>query len=180
MSFKRQLLQAMGSDTLIRIERSSVEDGSIDGYVVALGPQFFLMEVIDDSIRMDGHYCLRYQDVTDCESPCSRRDFIEKVLRLRGAVRGEKPQVDLSSIEAIVQTVGTSQPILTIHPEEADPGTCYIGEYRGIDGGYLNLLELTTDGKWSEESGKYAVEEITRVDFGGSYEEALLLVANAG
>jgi hypothetical protein len=170
----------MGRDALIRIERSNLEDGSIEGYVVALGPDFFLMEVIDDSIRMDGHYCLRYQDITDCENPCSRMGFVENVLQLRGIERAEKPEVDLSSIEAIVQSVGTSQSIITIHPEETDPGTCFIGKYGGMENGFLSLLELTTDGKWSEEPGKYAIEEITRVDFGGAYEGALLLVANAG
>jgi hypothetical protein len=180
MNLKRQLLKAMGSDALIRLERSNVEDGSISGYVVALGPEFFLMEVLDDSIRLDGFYCLRYRDVTNCKVPSPTHEFVEKALQIREFTRAEKPQIDLSSIGALLESAGAASPVITIHPEEADPGTCFIGRFVHLNGNILQLMEITPDGEWDDEPEEHAIDEITRVDFGGGYEEALLLVAGDG
>ena len=43
----------------------------------------------------------------------------------------------------------------------------------------LKLLELDPDADWAEEPSRIAIETLTRVDLGGAYEEALLLVGGA-
>lgn len=40
----------------------------------------------------------------------------------------------------------------------------------------MSLLEIGPDALWDDEPETYRLSEITRVDFGGAYEEALHLV----
>jgi hypothetical protein len=60
--------------------------------------------------------------------------------------------------------------------ERVDPGGCWIGRVQGIDRGRLSLLEIGPDAKWEDSPEEYRVAEITRVNFGGDYENALHLV----
>jgi hypothetical protein len=47
---------------------------------------------------------------------------------------------------------------------------------QGVDRGRLSLLEIGPDAKWEDSPKEYRVAEITRVNFGGDYEDALHLV----
>jgi hypothetical protein len=67
-------------------------------------------------------------------------------------------------------------PLVTIHREKIKPNVCWIGQVVQVRRGRLSLLEIGPDAKWDEEPTEYKVDEITRVDFGGGYEDALRLV----
>ena len=62
------------------------------------------------------------------------------------------------------------------HREEIDSDVCHIGKILRIDDEYVSLLEIDPDAEWGNEAEQYRISEITRLDFGGKYEEALLLV----
>ena len=68
-------------------------------------------------------------------------------------------------------------PLVTIHLEEVDPDVCYIGKVSGVDKEFVKLMCITPDGEWEEEESFYYLKDITRIDFGGAYEDALDLVA---
>ncbi|NQU47903.1 MAG: hypothetical protein HQ519_04595 [Planctomycetes bacterium] len=103
---------------------------------------------------------MRFQDVSSCKSPCPTADFQETALAMRGDKRSPEHGVDMSTITSILKSAGKKFHVVTIHSEVDDPDVCFIGRV------------LATE--------KYALDTITRVDFGGGYEGALALVANAG
>ena len=53
---------------------------------------------------------------------------------------------------------------------------CWIGRVQDVDRGRLSLLEIRPDAKWEDSPAEYRAVEITRVNFGGDYENALHLV----
>lgn len=52
---------------------------------------------------------------------------------------------------------------------------CGIGRVQGITCGRLSLLEIGPDSKWEDSAEESRGAEITRVNFGGDYEDALHL-----
>jgi len=48
------------------------DDGSTTGYVLDMGPRFFLLALIDETIRFNGYQCFRLQDVRRLEAPAGR------------------------------------------------------------------------------------------------------------
>lgn len=180
MSVKEELSRSVEGRLLVKIRRDEIEDGSVSGYVISLGPEFFVLEVVDPGYGINGFNCLRYRDVTECEVPAPTWRFLERSLELRGIQRNPSPQVDPSSLPALLRTAGASFPVITIHPEEANPDVCYIGRFAGLEANMLQLLEISPDAEWGEEEEEHCIDEITRIDFGCAYEEALVLVASAG
>jgi hypothetical protein len=180
MSTKDQLDRAAEDNHLVRVYREGLEDGWAVGYVVGTGPDFFAVELVDKSIRYDGYNCMKYADVSKCDIPDPGSGFIETALRLRGLRRRGSLEVDLSSVSSLLRTAGSAFPVVTIHLETADSDTCYIGKVSAVSGDQVELKLITPDAEWEDETEEYLLSEITRVDFGGAYEEALVLVAGAG
>jgi hypothetical protein len=88
----------------------------------------------------------------------------------------KKPKVRLDSVEELLLTASRAFPIVTIHREKVNPDLCHIGKVVKIENGRVFLLEIGPDAIWEENPTEYRLREITRVDFGGGYEEALILV----
>jgi hypothetical protein len=175
---KQQLAQAMADGVIVRVFRASIEEGHASGYIVGLGPTFFALELIDDGIRYDGFLCLRYADVSECQSPDQYEEFLKKALAARGLKR-EAFDLDLSSVGALIVTGAARYPLVSIHTEDDDAEACWIGRLSEINEERVLLREIDPSGVWDETPTPYALSEITRVDFGGAYEEALYLVGGA-
>jgi len=170
------LTDALASKQMTRLRRS-VEPGDADGFVVALDKHWMLLLLVSDGVHYNGFQAFRLRDIEAVEHPSPRDAFYRQVLRLRKLRRPRVPKLDLSSTEALIGSAGRHFPLVTIHLEIADPDVCYIGRPVGVTASSLHLLEVSPDAEWDDEPTRYRTGEITRVDFGGSYEDALALVA---
>jgi hypothetical protein len=169
------LRAAIRARQLVRISRR-FEESSICGYILTIGPKFFMMALVSDRIRFDGFECFRLVDVKKvARHPHAK--FVETALRKRGEKRPKAPRVDVSRIEKLLLSAGRAFPLITLHRDEADSDVCWIGRINRIKGGYVVLREIKPDATWEDTLSKYRLAEITRVSFGGDYEEALHLVA---
>jgi len=169
-----QLDAAMRDRCLIRFSRR-FESSSICGYVLDIGSAFFLLALVSDRIWFDGFECFRIEDVGDVHhDPYS--NFAETALRLRKQEIPEAPRIKLGNITELLQSANVAFPLVTIHREEQDPDVCHIGHAIEINRDTVSLQEINADATWDESPTEYQLNEITRVNFGGDYEDALHLV----
>jgi hypothetical protein len=146
------------------------------GYILATGPRFFLLALVDEYIRFNGFQCFRLKDVRNLQIPAKIAGFVEAALKLRGQRRPRAPRISVQSLQELLQTAGRLFPIVTIHRERANPDVCHIGRVVSVSKSEISLLEIGPDACWDEEALSYRTAQITRVDFGGDYEQALTLV----
>lgn len=177
MSIESQLQAASGADTLIRLYRDEFEDGSVNGYVAALGETYVAIALVDEAIRFNGFQCLKHGDVTDLEAPHPHAEFVSQVLERRALERPRWPGLDLASTEALLRSALAATTLLSIHVEYEDPDVCFIGQPAAFDAQGVRLVSVTPDGTWAREPMDIPFQQISRVDFGGGYEDALWLVA---
>ena len=168
------LKDALRSRQFIRLSQR-FEDSPVRGYVLDIGPRFFLMAVVSDRIWFDGFECFRLRDVSEVMADPYTR-FAESALRKRGERVPKNPRVSVASIEQVLLTAGRAFPLVTIQREQIDPSACWIGRVLGAARGRLSLLEINPDATWDKKPSNYRLSEITRVNFGGDYENALHLV----
>jgi hypothetical protein len=175
MTTKRsQLADAMRKRSFVRLSRR-FEDSAIRGYVLDIGPRFFLFALVSDRIWLDGFECFRVSDIKGLK-PDPYASFAEKALRKRGERRPKKPRVSVASIEELLLSANQAFPLLTIHREEVDPDVCSIGHVVSVTRGRVSFLEISPDATWERTPTEYRLSEITRVNFDGDYEKALHLV----
>ena len=169
-----QLVNAKLNRQLMRFERRFV-DLTVGGYVMDVGPKFFLLALVSDRIWFDGFECFRISDVRGL-SLDPRAHFVESALKKRGERLPKSPRVNVASIEKLLISANRLFPLVTIHCEKVDPDVCWIGRVRGIERGRVSVLGIRPDATWHDEPESYQLSEITRVSFGGDYENALHLV----
>ena len=173
----RELLEEAQADAqVVTIDRERFDEEGELAYVVAVGDTLCVLLLIDDGLRFNGFSVLRIEDVSHVELPHERAAFVESALRLRGEEIEEAPDLDLASMAAAIRTAGRIAPLVTLHTETTAEGVCQIGSVRGVDGTNVRLIAIDPDADWEDEISTIPVEDVTRIDFGGAYEEALLLV----
>jgi hypothetical protein len=169
-----RLNNALRDGTLIRFRRP-FEAGSVHGYIDAVGPTFFAVALVGDRVRFDGFQCFRVEDVEGLETD-PYTAFVEAALQARGEVRPQAPGLNLDSLPDLLISAGRIAPLVTIHTEADDPEVCFVGRVVSIEGGILWMLEIGPDAVWDADASAHRLDDITRVDFGGGYEQALDLV----
>ena len=174
MATPSQLNKAARDGRLVKFSRR-FEDPNVRGYVLDVGPRFFLLLLLSDRVWFDGFECFRIQDVRALTlDPHS--NFAEAALKKRGERKPRTPRIGLASIEEVLLTANRHFPLVTIHCERRDPEICYIGHVIGIEGDHVSLLEIGPGAVWHKTPSKYPLREITRVGFGADYENALAIV----
>ena len=151
------------------------EPAPVRGYVLDVGREFFLMAVVNDGVRYEGFQCFRVRDTTSVGAD-PYAEFAEAALRKRGLRRPRKPRVSMQSLVELLETGSRAFPLVTIHREEVDRDGCQVGRVMGVGRGRVRLLEIAPNATWDKKPRAYRLSEITRVDFGGDYEQALFLV----
>ena len=82
----------------------------------------------------------------------------------------------MANIKDLLLSAREAFPLVTIHREQVDPDVCWIGRVHGVNRGRVSLLEIGPDAAWGDTPEEYRIREITCVNFGGDYENALYLV----
>ncbi|MDJ0848300.1 MAG: hypothetical protein QNK04_07990 [Myxococcota bacterium] len=173
----RALLESACADAMVvRITRGEFEDEGDLAYIGGLGNELMLLLCISKEIHFDGFAVVRIADVTHLDAPHDHADFVAEALRRRGESVATAPAVSLLGMAAAVRTAGRIFPLVTLFREEADSDVCHIGKVVEVGDERVHLVEIDPDARWDEETTAYRVSEVTRVDFGGRYEEALVLV----
>jgi hypothetical protein len=173
-----QLMEALYGKILVRFW-TPYDSGSTDGYVLDIGPRFFLLGLVSGEIRFNGFQCLRLSDVRRLKVPAPYAEFNVAALRKRGESIEKKPRVNLNSLPQLLRSANRLFPLVTIHKEKADPEVCEIGRVVGISKSHVSLMEIGPDAIWEEKPTEIPLRDITRVDFGGGYEDALHIVGGS-
>jgi len=177
---RSDLKTAQAEAWVIKLERGDFESEGETGYILSIGPSLLLLLIISTEIRFNGFTVIRIEDITKLEAPHIHAEFIEEVLRRRGESIEEAPPVSVADMTNAIQAVSRLFPTVAIHREVENSSICHIGKVVRVDAEHVHLLEIDPDAKWEEEPTDYRIADITRLDFGGGYEDALALVGGDG
>jgi len=176
-SERSKLIDAKRARQFVRFSRR-FETSPVRGYVLDVGPKLFLLALVSDRLWFDGFECFRVADVRNVrEDPYAA--FAEAALRKRRERVPRHPRVSVQRVDELLASAGRAFPLVTIHREQVDRKTCQIGRVEKVRRGRVSLLEIDPAAKWDEQPNGYRLSEITRVNFGGDYENALYLVGGS-
>jgi hypothetical protein len=173
---RAQLEKAAVEQALVRVSRSIRRSDKIDGFVVGLGREWALLAVLDPNVHHNGYVALRLRHVSKIKRRGGPETFVGRAVAARGHWPPVVVDVDLDSVADLIRTAAEVAPLVTLHIEQDDPDVCFIGRPLRYTRRSVHLLEITPQADWKADLSKWAVTDLTRVEFGGRYEEALALV----
>lgn len=159
---------------MIRFSRP-FERGSVNGYVLGVGPKFILMAVFGDGFTLDGFLCCRIADIRSLKFASDNiASMYQTVFRKRGQEIPARPPIDLATVESILQSANQTFPLVAIHREKIKQGACHIGRITRIGSGRFWMREIDTDASWGDdELFRYKLSDVTLIEFDGDYEKGL-------
>ncbi|WP_438463887.1 hypothetical protein [Marinomonas sp. PE14-40] len=172
-----ELEKAQTRNNLVRIFREELDgpDNWSDGFIIDANEDMVLLQLVDDSIRLNGYQILFLEDISDFVHPAPFNDFQKKVLELREE-ETQNPEIELGDLSQVLLDISEDFGLVTLHREELESDSCEIGRVIKADEVSFELEEIGSDARWFDETYEYDLYDITRIEFGGAYEEALLLV----
>jgi hypothetical protein len=150
--------------------------GKFRGLVLDVTDRWFLLANLNDAIRPEGLSCLRLADVRKLSVPAKNADFYLAAMKRRDDHWPSNPGTDLRNVEHMLKSAQQHSPLVTVHIEREIREACYIGRVLATTAETLSLLEITPQAEWDREPTEFRLRDITRIDVGGAYEEALYLV----
>ncbi|BDZ40714.1 hypothetical protein GCM10025865_32820 [Paraoerskovia sediminicola] len=149
----------------------------IEGFVVGIGARWVAVAGLAGRVRFDGFALLRLNDIQAVTIDPDPDCFTVKALRARSEWPPPSTEVELDDLRGAVTTAAAAAPTTSIFVEFDRPDICYVGSLVFVDSAVLRLLEVDPQGQWRRKARSLDPDDVTRIDFGGDYEEALALVA---
>jgi hypothetical protein len=170
------LRRALEDKSHVVIERGIKKADQILGYVLAMDQSWMLMAKTRDGGYLDGFTALRVADVTKVRADSS---FESQFLRHMDQWPPAEPSapIDLSGPQSIITSAAALQTLVTLYTEQKWPDECYIGAPVDWEKKRVWLLEVDGQARWERDMSAYRLKKMTRIEFGGDYEKALLAVA---
>ncbi|GAA0828821.1 MULTISPECIES: hypothetical protein [Marinomonas] len=171
-----ELEKARNRNNVVRIFREELDgpESWTDGFVVDANEEMVLLQLIDDSVHLNGYQILFLEDISDFVHPAPFNDFQKRVLALREE-QVVDPEVDLEDLAVLLIDISEEYGLVTLHREEVEVDSCEIGRVVRADAVTYELEEIGSDARWFDDTFEYDLYDITRIEFGGAYEEALML-----
>ena len=166
-------------NTYVEVERHGLDDDALSGFVLDVNDDLALLNYVTNDFRLDGYCVVRTRDITACNLFDDPTSFQLRALRLKG-VRSKKPKaIDLTNWGTVVESLAKQFPILIVHREEVSNDSCLVGRVIAVDDQSVTLHSISPTAAW-EKKTRLMVAQMTRIDCGGGYEDALWKVASEG
>ena len=162
---------------LIQIERHSDFDESPWWCFVHCETEtLMLTEFVTDRYNLDGYRCIRKRDISAVSEEFPRKDFIQRALRCKG-IQSSSPNIELvDDIPIMLRQISSVYGIVTLHRELVCPTECEIGKLIETDDDTYVLDWITPNGEWKTDNRRFLFADVTRIDWGDEYSQALVIV----
>ena len=164
----------MEPNRIRRVARGFDLDDVIEGVEKARIGGWIVFAALSESFELDGWFAVRERDVV-ADDVHGESLAIARILNLRHQV---EPEFGDGDVWTATSDQWSDHGLVAVHVEHEFPGECQIGA-GSITDGVVELRTVDMCGAFEDTVVHIAVSTITRLDWGGRYEEALCLAGQA-
>ena len=171
MPFDDVLKTLQGERVIVDVRRDELGGADIRGFVAGVSDDLVLIAVVGDHIERDGFTILERSDITFLRWGTGQMKAWERVVKTFDQDELVNLPRDLADWQSAITLLKSAGPV-SFYRERVDKGTTYIARDFALKGDLIVGTQVTTEG---EEDGVFAfkLDDLTRVEFGGSYERGL-------
>ena len=171
----KRLLQALNAPQTVRV-REQTSKWPLYGYIVGLSDEFVLLHRIDGSLLcFNGYSALPLREIAEVPTD-EDNDFNHRALQLKGLMPIRQPDILLLDFPGLLSSADAHFPLVTLETAHLYPHECHIGRVAKLTNKSIVLREIDSAAKWNYVE-KYRFRDITRIDFGDGYADALWRVS---
>jgi len=162
---------------LVEFIRKPLDKFKLFGFILTSNDEFTLISEFDRDLFITDSYCVFRNDSVQKYAVYNNVNyFLNEVIALKKIKPKPAPNVSIENWTEVVRSVAENFPLIVIERENVDNKACNIGKLKKISKKSFTLSEIDGNAEW-EDSYSYNFADLTKVRFGGEYENTLALVA---
>ena len=179
------LKKCIKKQSQISIEREAIDDEPITAIPIAMSKKLLLIHYLYD-FQFDGFKVLTMKDISRVKRGKVEK-FHDKILKKEKIKKSVSPDVKVDSWRDFFHSIARENKLIDISLERKTPGfeqTFFVGKVVSVNKKSINLLEISTLGKYDKKRKKYRFKlfergtkikfkDITAVSYGNRYSEVL-------
>lgn len=156
---------------IVEIRRGAISDDFLRGIILSCSHDTVLLSCLDDNFYWNGFALIRTGDVSWYRIFDQPDDFIFKVQRELGLHPQCPSALDCHDIKTLCHGIHSHFPLITVYQEKSED-CCYIGIITKTTAQTFSLYEIDPRAQWEKEY-RYYYRKISKLEWGGGYENAL-------
>lgn len=156
----------------VRLHRPEWDDADIYGYPVALTQDWAVLNELADGVYLDGLALVRLDDVTRVRFDTDAAYVGRAVEALGRPVETFECPAEIST-QDLLKLVATKADLVGVSMERWEDEPLFIGKILRVGKKRLDLHFIGSDGVWVDVVDRWRLRDITKIEFGGRYTEAL-------
>ncbi|MDI9859379.1 hypothetical protein [Flectobacillus roseus] len=177
MNLRKKYLDKLRNEQILANFYTDNYDESDYGFVVDYNDDFLLIEKFDDECNYDGFTIFFLSNISRIRWSGNDIDSISKLIDYSKR-QLDKINIDLTSIQTILEGISKTFNHLTVHVQDLDKGICFIGKIHEMDDHFVVIHEFGTMSSLDRKFILLGMEDITRIDACGQYENNLIRLFN--
>lgn len=173
MSLNTKYLEKLKNEQILSVFYTDNYDESDFGFVIDFNNEFLLIESYDDEYHYNGISIFFRHNITRIRWAGNELENVAKLIDLTKRQK-DKIRVDLASIQTILKSVSSIYKHLVIHIQDIDKNICFVGQIHEIDEHSIIIHEFGNKSALDRKFTLLSLDDITRVDANGQYENNLL------
>lgn len=155
--------------SLVSIRRDSIDEHSIQGFVLAVTDELLLIQYVYD-FHLDGLMVLRTQDVSNIK--CDATNKFQKDLLISEQLLQRVPfekSFDLSSWRSILSHLAKQYKLVIVEDELAQEPEFIIGRLHSVSNSLVSVKYFSGTGDWDETPTELPTNRITSCQVDTNY-----------
>lgn len=177
MDLNTKYLHKLKNENILADIYTDNYDESDYGFVVDFNENFLLIEKFDGECNYDGLTIFFRHNITRIRWSGNDIESVAKLIDLTKRLK-DKVVIDLTSITTILKSVNQLYNHLTVHIQDIAKSVCFIGQIHEMDETSIVLHEFGTKSSLDRKFILLSMEDITRIDVNGQYENNLIKLFN--
>lgn len=174
-----ELVRALEDGALVTLRQNIPGSDRVTGVIVGIGARWLAMAIVANEFDWDGWALIPLRSVRSCRrresEPWGR--FVNAVQKHRGTSIPLLPDLSLDDSAELIRSAAANFPVITVARDYARPGIVWIGVARVLDEQTVALRSVDPSGNWTDVPKLIDIADITRIDVGGDYEDALWIAS---
>lgn len=147
------------------------------GFVIDYNDDYLLIEKFDDECNYDGLTVFLLRNISRIRWSGNDIESVSKLIDTSKR-QSDKLNIDLTSTQTILESINKTFNHLTVHIQDIDKSVCFIGQIYELDDNSIVIHEFGTRSSLDRKFILLELNDITRIDAGGQYENNLRRLFN--
>ncbi len=168
---RRRLVEAHASGRVVRARREAYDAEPTDGIVIALARDWVVLHVVADGVHLDGLVMWRIRDVDTVRD--GEDDYVRRGLAALGTPVATFACESDATTRDLVAAAAALHPLSAFAVGDEGREALMIGTLVKLGRRRIRHRFVHPDGTWADEDDRWRYEQISAIQVGGRYVDAL-------